>query len=69
MYERLYRAQLSMLDAAGVWARLHTLAGAAEPVLLCYERPEDIAAGRTFCHRHMAAAWFAETLGSRVDEI
>lgn len=70
--ERTYRAfyfkQLAGLDAATVVAQLEELAGGHEPVLLCWERPLDIAAGRTFCHRHMVAEWLQQRLGLVVAE-
>jgi hypothetical protein len=44
-----------------VWGELHRLAvhrlaGGAEPVLLCWERPPFTA--DNWCHRRMVAAWF-----------
>ena len=68
-YRKLYFAQLAQLDAAEVVAALHALAGGAEPVLLCYERAADCAAGRTFCHRHMVAAWIKQETGVVVPEL
>src|ERR1035437_7992640 len=38
-YRTLYFAQLALLDATAVVAKLHELAAGAEPVLLCYEKP------------------------------
>lgn len=67
-YRKLYAAQLSALDPQAVWDKLHALTDGVEPVLLCWEHPDDIAAGRSFCHRHMAAQWLAERLGHQVDE-
>lgn len=67
-YRTLYFGQLGKLDAEKAWAELHTLAAGAEPVLLCWEHPEQIKAGSTFCHRHMVAEWFLNTLGHRIEE-
>ena len=59
---------LAPLDAATVWQELHALVAPHEPVLLCFEKPEDILAGKTWCHRHMVAEWFAAELGEQVAE-
>ena len=67
-YRRRYAEQLAALDLRRAWDDLHTLAGAAEPVLLCWERKADLAAGRVFCHRRIVARWFADALGEPVDE-
>lgn len=68
MYRELYFAQLSELDAATVVKELEGLAGGAEPILMCYETATDIAAGKTYCHRHMVAEWLKSTLGIEVLE-
>jgi len=67
-YRVRYDRQLSDLDPQRVWDDLHVLAGGAEPVLLCWERKRDLEAGRAFCHRRIAAAWFAVALGHDVPE-
>ena len=67
-YRRRYAAQLAALDARQVWNDLHALAPQAEPVLLCWERKADLAAGRTFCHRRIVADWLAAALGESIDE-
>lgn len=61
-----YMAQLAQLDPQRVWDDLHRLAGSAQPVLLCYERP-PLHRGN-FCHRRMVADWFKDTLGQDVPE-
>lgn len=68
-YRRRYDAQLAGLDPRATWDLLHELAGEAEPVLLCWERKAQIAAGEAFCHRHMVAAWLRASLGEAVEEI
>ena len=71
-YRVLYDDILGRLDPQATWDRLHELAGGHEPVLLCYETPEQIrqrAPGKSFCHRHMVAKWFAESLGFQVPEL
>ena len=67
-YRRRYGAQLAALDPQSVWDTLHSLSAGAEPVLLCWERKADLAAGRTFCHRRIVAAWLEAELGVVVDE-
>ena len=62
-YDRGYAAQLAALDPQAVWDRLHELAGNAEPVLLCWERPGER------CHRRTVARWLHATLGRQVDEL
>jgi len=68
-YRELYFAQLAELDASAVVGDLLHLAAGSEPVLLCYERVKEIAAGKTYCHRHMVAEWFKTTLDLDVPEI
>lgn len=67
-YEARYRAEiLGKLDPQGTWDTLHGLAGGAEPVIQCFEKPpfhRD-----NWCHRRMVAAWFKETLGHDVPEL
>jgi len=67
-YERMYADQLRVLDPAQVWTDLHELAREHEPVLLCWERPLDLIAGTTFCHRRLVAEYFRRTLGHVVPE-
>jgi hypothetical protein len=67
-YRELYtRDVLGVLDPKTTVDALEALAGEAEPVLLCWERPpftED-----NWCHRRMVAEWFADTLGLSVPEL
>jgi hypothetical protein len=65
-YERLYAEQLSKLDPAQTKADLEKLAGGAEPVLLCYEKPPFT--DTNWCHRRLAAEWFERELGIQVPE-
>lgn len=58
---------LSDLDPQEVKAQLEGLAGEAEPVLLCFERPPFTAVN--WCHRRLVADWLHETLSLRVDEV
>ena len=65
-YARLYRAEiLAPLDPRAVAAGLADMAGSRVAVLLCFERPDDAGA---WCHRALAAAWLAESLGIAVPE-
>jgi hypothetical protein len=67
-YVRLYNAEiLGRLDPRETCERLHDLAGDAEPVLLCWEKPPFTA--DNWCHRRMVAAWFEQQLGEEVDEL
>jgi hypothetical protein len=59
-YRRLYQEILDSLNPREVWDELHRLAGEAEPVLLCYEKPGE------FCHRRIVAEWFYNELGKMV---
>ena len=67
LYRYRYAAILARLDPAETWKRLHELAGGAEPVLLCWERPPFSA--RNFCHRRLVATWLKERLQVTVPEI
>lgn len=66
VYETLYRSQLASLDPEAVKADLERLAGNAEPVLLCYERPPFTATN--WCHRRLVASWLLDTLCLQVPE-
>ena len=61
------REILGRLDPHQVEVDLHRLAGGAEPVLLCFERPPFTV--DNWCHRRMVAEWFAETLSLDVPEL
>lgn len=63
---RYLREILDKLDPKRTYERLCRLAGGAEPVLLCWEKPPFTA--RNFCHRRMVADWFERTLGVQVPE-
>lgn len=39
------------------------------PVMVCFESVQSIAAGTKFCHRHIVAKWLSETLDIPVKEI
>jgi len=69
-YERRYAIQLGHLNTLVIWNELHSLAGDTEPVLLCWEHKHDIFVTRkTWCHRHLVADWFQQTLGQTVEEL
>lgn len=65
-YERLYALQLADLDPRKVVADLTSLAGGAEPVLLCYEKPPFTETN--WCHRRLVAAWLEKELAIEVPE-
>ena len=64
--EFYFRDIVGPLDAQIVWDELHELAGGAEPVLLCWEKPPFSASN--WCHRHMVTEWFANEIGKTVNE-
>jgi hypothetical protein len=66
-YERLYLAQLALLDAGQVAEDLAALAGDAEPTLLCWEKPPFTASN--WCHRRLVASWLQQQLGIDVPEL
>jgi hypothetical protein len=68
-YERLYFAQLQLLDPVKVSDELHALADGVEPVLLCWERKADIAAGKAWCHRQMVGTWLRQHFHVDVEEV
>lgn len=62
-YIELYENEiLAKLNPEKTWDELSALAGAHEPVLLCWEKPDE------FCHRQLVARWFRRTLGIAVEE-
>jgi hypothetical protein len=65
----LYGAQLARLDPRQVLLDLSAMADGGIPVLLCWERPIDILAGRTWCHRHLVAQWLEDRLGIEAPEV
>jgi hypothetical protein len=69
VYHDLYFAGLHLLEPQKVWDELHAMHPHTEPVLLCWEHPHNIAAGETYCHRHMVAEWIKSTLGHDVPEL
>jgi hypothetical protein len=71
-FARRYLEQLDAFDPGSLWDELHTLAGSAEPVLQCWETPDQIrdrVPHKDACHRHIVAAWFEARLGVRVPEV
>jgi hypothetical protein len=67
-YLALYEEEiLRPLSAEKVVRTLHELAGGAEPVLLCWERPPFTETN--WCHRRIVADWFHRELGLDVPEL
>ena len=66
-YRQLYFAQLELLNPTEVVKTLESMAGGAEPVLLCYEKPPFNNAN--WCHRRMVAEWLQMTIGLEVPEL
>jgi len=78
--ERFMAEILTPLDPAEVVAELQMLAGDAEPVMLCWERPPFTAPDdwhlregphemTNWCHRRMVAIWLRDRLGLEVPEL
>jgi hypothetical protein len=66
-YGKLFDAEiLAPLDPRATYDKLIELAGGAEPVLLCWEKPTDKDA---YCHRARVARWFEDKLGIEVPEL
>ena len=63
---RYFREILDQLDPKLMYERLGKLAGGAEPVLLCWEKPPFTR--ENFCHRRLVADWFERALGIEVPE-
>lgn len=61
--QKYYALVLSKLDPVKVWSDLQ------DACLLCYEKSDDLRAGKTFCHRRIVAAWLENELGVVVPEI
>lgn len=62
-----YNGKLNGLNARNQWDICHQLAGDAEPVLLCWEKP-PFRVGN-WCHRRLTAEWFQRELGEVVEEM
>jgi hypothetical protein len=60
---------LAPLEPQQVVADIMELPGDRIPVLVCYESPKDIQAGKKWCHRHIAAVRLEDTLGIEVPEL
>jgi hypothetical protein len=67
-YRKRYAAQLAAVEPRATHDALVELAAGEEPVLLCWERKADLAAGRVFCHRRIVAEWLGDRLGIDVPE-
>jgi hypothetical protein len=65
-YEKAYRERiLSKLDPRKVCADLGENA-----VLLCFEKLDDVKAGKKYCHRRIAAKWLEDNIeGLSVKEL
>lgn len=57
-----YEKVLSQLNPSNVWQDIVEKYG-EDVTLLCYELPDE------FCHRHIVARWFGNSLGKSVTEI
>jgi hypothetical protein len=71
-FETAYIERLDGIGLDVVRAQLEDIAEAAgneRLVLCCFEKIEDIAAGKNWCHRHMFAAWWLAQTGATVAEL
>jgi hypothetical protein len=66
-YLALYGQILARLDPAEIRNRLFRFGDTA--VMLCWEKAHDCAAGKVWCHRHLAAQWLEDHLGIEVQEV
>jgi hypothetical protein len=66
-YLELYREILDRLDPNEIHDRL--IEHGDTPVMLCWEDASDCHAGRTWCHRHLAAQWLEDRLRIEVREV
>jgi hypothetical protein len=67
-YRELYfKEVLGRLDPKRTFDALGEIAGDAEPILLCWERPP--LTETNWCHRRLVAEWFKDTLGISVPEL
>lgn len=62
-YIRRYKEQLARLNPQTIYNNMLEKTRGKEPIILCYCRPTD------FCHRHILAEWFENSLGLKVREI
>lgn len=63
LYTDRYRAEiLAKLDPRTTYNELCAMVD-GEPILICYEHEWS------FCHRHLVAEWFRDTLGIYVPEV
>lgn len=70
--ERFENEILRPLDPVRVFKQLVALAGEAEPVLLCWEKPPLDGLdgpGDNFCHRRLVARWFEQFMPIEVPEL
>jgi len=67
IYLQRYGEILARLDPAAIRDRLFAIG--PMPVLLCYEHPADIQAGKVYCHRHLVAEWLEHQCGIQVPEL
>jgi hypothetical protein len=66
-YIKLYSEILDRLDPLEIFDRL--ISYGDNPVMLCWECPAACAAGKVWCHRHLAAQWLEDRLDIKVPEV
>lgn len=64
--DRYFCEVLGPLDAEQVLKDLHDLAVPHEPILLCWEYPQD---ADFFCHRRIVASWLEKKLSVKIPEV
>ena len=69
-YLARYNAEiLGPLDPREVASAILEIAGGKTPVLCCFEKVQDIAAGRSWCHRSIAGQWLKDKSGAEIEEL
>jgi uncharacterized protein YeaO (DUF488 family) len=57
-YVRRFKQEiLGEIEPEETIAKLRKLSGGKTVVMCCYEKPSEIAEGKTYCHRHIVAEW------------
>lgn len=65
-FEEVFTLKLAALDWEAVIAKIEELAGDRIPVLMCFEKVDDILLGKTYCHRHLVAEWIRTFVGPAI---
>lgn len=80
MFQHHYRRRLDAMGFDPIRTELLEIAakypdhpaavdGLAPLILLCFEKPAEIARGETYCHRHVFADWWFHQGGDPIEEV